>query len=568
MAKTLKYFLLGEDKTASKSLRNQGQQADKTHAKLGKLGGSAGRGLAGAAAIGAAAVAAAAAAVGKFGIDSLKAYQGAAKSQRELEDAYKRFPSVQDVSIESLRKYNEALQRKTGADADDMASGQAVLARYKLTGKQLKEVTPLLDDYAKRTGKSLPDAATTLGKALAGNGRAMKELGIKFKDAGSPAKNYGQIVDGLRDKVGGFATKEAGTLDGKLARMKVGFEDVQEAVGAKLAPAFEQFADLGLEALGWLDDNPEVIDGVVAGFELLGDAIIGMVKLSAPGLALLVRGFAWVAEGMAKLLDGLGDIPGFGWAKDAAAKLRTVSEGAKKVADGLDKIPDKLTVNFSNPGAKVTEAQAKAVLNAVKAIPSAKSVKILSPGARPSKADVDRLMRSVKGIPKEKRAAIKTIAQLGGIAAAKKALSSVRSKTVHVTTIHRVRQASSNSTRAVAHGMVYYADGTENHVAEIAPAGAWRIWAKPEPGGEAYIPLPAPRPRRTLRFGEETARRLGAIANADGAIYGGRLGASTTVYLDVRVPLGADRHAAAREIARALTSLKTAQGGRALTFQT
>jgi TP901 family phage tail tape measure protein len=35
------------------------------------------------------------------------------------------------------------------------------------------------------------------------------------------------------------------------------------------------------------------------------------------------------------------------------------------------------------------------------------------------------------------------------------------------------------------------ADGglTEAHSAEIAPAGAWRVWAEPETGGEAYIPL-------------------------------------------------------------------------------
>jgi hypothetical protein len=36
-------------------------------------------------------------------------------------------------------------------------------------------------------------------------------------------------------------------------------------------------------------------------------------------------------------------------------------------------------------------------------------------------------------------------------------------------------------------GILRYADGA--HVAQIAPAGAWRVWAEPETGGEAYIPL-------------------------------------------------------------------------------
>ncbi|MDK7062649.1 hypothetical protein QP290_25680, partial [Escherichia coli] len=37
-----------------------------------------------------------------------------------------------------------------------------------------------------------------------------------------------------------------------------------------------------------------------------------------------------------------------------------------------------------------------------------------------------------------------------------------------------------------------YANGGrrgERHVAQIAPAGSWRVWAEPETGGEAYIPL-------------------------------------------------------------------------------
>ncbi len=38
-------------------------------------------------------------------------------------------------------------------------------------------------------------------------------------------------------------------------------------------------------------------------------------------------------------------------------------------------------------------------------------------------------------------------------------------------------------------GVRYFAGGAEDHVAQIAPAGAWRVWAEPETGGEAYVPL-------------------------------------------------------------------------------
>jgi TP901 family phage tail tape measure protein len=68
-----------------------------------------------------------------------------------------------------------------------------------------------------------------------------------------------------------------------------------------------------------------------------------------------------------------------------------------------------------------------------------------------------------------------------------------------------------------------FAGGSENHVAQIAPAGSWRVWGEPETGGEGYVPFaPAKRPR-SRAITEEIVRRLGgdpsAIQwNADGNV--------------------------------------------------
>ncbi|TSD11329.1 hypothetical protein [Curtobacterium sp. KBS0715] len=61
----------------------------------------------------------------------------------------------------------------------------------------------------------------------------------------------------------------------------------------------------------------------------------------------------------------------------------------------------------------------------------------------------------------------------------------------------------------------FYADGglNENHVAQFAPAGAMRVWAEPETGGEAYIPLAPSKRTRSLAIWEETGRRLQAFAD-------------------------------------------------------
>lgn len=73
--------------------------------------------------------------------------------------------------------------------------------------------------------------------------------------------------------------------------------------------------------------------------------------------------------------------------------------------------------------------------------------------------------------------------------------------------------------RAVRH----FAAGSENHIAQIAPAGAMRVWAEPETMGEGYVPFaPSKRPR-SRAITEEIVRRLGgdptAIQwNADGNV--------------------------------------------------
>jgi len=72
-------------------------------------------------------------------------------------------------------------------------------------------------------------------------------------------------------------------------------------------------------------------------------------------------------------------------------------------------------------------------------------------------------------------------------------------------------------------GVRKFAGGAENHVAQMAPGGSWRVWAEPETGGEAYIPFALSKRTRSRAIAEETVRRLGGDPasvqwNADGSV--------------------------------------------------
>jgi hypothetical protein len=140
---------------------------------------------------------------------------------------------------------------------------------------------------------------------------------------------------------------------------------------------------------------------------------------------------------------------------------------------------------------------------------------------------------------------VPTGSQRANVSALAGAIAALRNKTVTITTNYVItgnqarRSGSHGSQLANAEGGVwdYYADGgirrparvkhfasgAENHVAQMAPAGAWRVWAEPETGGEAYIPFASSKRPRSRAIAEETVRRLGGDPgtiqwNADGNV--------------------------------------------------
>lgn len=257
--------------------------------------------------------AAAGLALAKFGKDSVGAFAESEAAQAKLADAFARFPKLADTNIGALQKLNTQLARKTKFDDDATAAGQAVLAQYKLTGTQVARLTPLLQDYAAKTGRDLPAAAEVLGKALLGKGRALADVGIKFKDTGSVAGNFDQIMQGLNTQVGGFATKQGKSASGQAAILANQFGELQEQAGQKLLPALLKLADVGLKTVDWISRNQKIVIPLAAGIAALATtiwAINAATKAWAAvqvvlNLALWSSPITWIVAGLALVAVGV-----------------------------------------------------------------------------------------------------------------------------------------------------------------------------------------------------------------------------------------------------------------------
>lgn len=144
---------------------------------------------------------------------------------------------------------------------------------------------------------------------------------------------------------------------------------------------------------------------------------------------------------------------------------------------------------------------------------------------------VAEIHERIKKLPKSTQTKVKALVDKGDLAAAEALIDRVvRTRTANV--VVRAKEivvgggpAARRATQEADGGVLeFYARGglRERHVAQIAPAGSWRIWAEPETGGEAYIPLAASKRQRSLAIWRETGRRLGVNmgrAFADGGFF-------------------------------------------------
>jgi len=138
-----------------------------------------------------------------FARQSVREFGVAEQATQKLADAYARFPALAQVQMSAFQDLNKELQKKTVFDDDATTSAQALLAQFQLTGRQIYALTPLVQDLAARLGVDVTEAATVFGKALLGNSKGLKSLGVEFKATGDRAVDAARLQQILNDKVGG-----------------------------------------------------------------------------------------------------------------------------------------------------------------------------------------------------------------------------------------------------------------------------------------------------------------------------------------------------------------------------
>jgi hypothetical protein len=235
-SRTLKLSILADVADLKKNLDTGSKEVEGFGGKLEKFGKVA------AAAFAAAAAAAAAYAV-KLAVDGVKAAIEDEAAQLRLANALKNVTGATQAQISAVEQQILKTSLATGVADDQLRPALQRLATATGSVTESQDLLNLALDISAATGKSVEAVSNALGKAYEGNTGSLTRLGVGLSAAEIKTLGLEGTVKQLAKTFGGAATVQANTFEGQIARLKVGFDEAKESVGAALLPTLQKLLD-------------------------------------------------------------------------------------------------------------------------------------------------------------------------------------------------------------------------------------------------------------------------------------------------------------------------------------
>lgn len=259
----------------------------------------------------------------------------------------------------------------------------------------------------------------------------------------------------------------------------------------------------------------------------------GEMEKSRKAVIDMAPAYGLTAAQMGKVADSLGLIPGqVSILLQTKGVDQTLSE-LLAVQAAFKQQPTKLTIKVDALG-EGAKKELEDLGYKIKLIPGTRQYKITAP-TKAARAELDALITKLSQVHgKNVGVGVRDQAS-GAIRAIQAAINALRNRTVTITTVRETiaRYSTDTKPRPGQGGVSKYADGgivdyyatggirfyaggggekgdkPDRHMAQIAPAGSYRVWGERETQGEGYVPFRASARPRSRAITEEIVRRLG-----------------------------------------------------------
>jgi len=281
--RTLKLSILADVDDLKKKLGEADKAVETNSSKISEFGKKA-------AAAFAVAAAAAVAYGTKLAVDGVKAAIEDEQAQLRLAAALRTATGATEGQIRATEDFILQTSLATGVADDQLRPAMQRLAVSTKDTGEAQRLLALALDISKGRGLDLEQVANALGRAQDGNTASLGRLGLGLSKTELATLSFTEIQTKLSDLYGGAAATNAETFQGKIDRLKVGFDEAKESLGVALLPAVEQFITFlndtgiptlnafiaGLTGAGGLNDG---LNQTQRGAESFGRAISTVVGI-------------------------------------------------------------------------------------------------------------------------------------------------------------------------------------------------------------------------------------------------------------------------------------------------
>jgi hypothetical protein len=186
------------------------------------------------------ATAAAAAYATKLAIDGVNAAIEDEAAQLRLASALKTATGATDAQIKATEDYISQTSLAVGIADDELRPAFQRLSVATGDVAKSQDLLNLAIDISKGTGKDLGQVTEALSKAYGGQDTQLAKLGIGITAAQAKTMSFKDETKLLSDLYGGAASRNAETFQGRIDRLKIGFDEAKEAIGFALLPIIEK----------------------------------------------------------------------------------------------------------------------------------------------------------------------------------------------------------------------------------------------------------------------------------------------------------------------------------------
>ena len=190
---------------------------------------------------------------------AIKNFGEADEALARLENAIRIAGKQGSISANGLEEFAKQLQSTTNIEHEATQGAMAMMIQMtNLNEGQIKQITPLLQDWSKAMGVDLGTATQQFIRMMSGSSQGLGRYKIGVTQGMDSTQRFSTAVDYLNKRVKGTAETMAGRGLGTLESLKISFNELAEDIGSFILPEFNKIIKV---VKGWVDSFGKLDSG-------------------------------------------------------------------------------------------------------------------------------------------------------------------------------------------------------------------------------------------------------------------------------------------------------------------